>query len=183
MNVGSALEIFNPLHDRQKVILYNTDWRNNRVQYHTTNVPGELSIKTIMNKPVAGQMMGWQFYFGDKISGRQDELSGFTNIVVKARSTGKTQAKISLITEDANAYATKIELNEEWKEYVIPFNALIKSDYILLPRPYPGFLPLMFSSSSTAPLKINNAEKLEISFSADGSNEIGIEISSVSLRK
>lgn len=183
MNVGSALEIFNPLHDRQKVILYNTDWRNNRVQYHTTNVPGELSINTIMNKPVAGQMMGWQFYFGDKISGRQDELSGFTNIVVKARSTGKTQAKISLITEDANAYATKIELNEEWKEYVIPFNALIKSDYILLPRPYPGFLPLMFSSSSTAPLKINNAEKLEISFSADGSNEIGIEISSVSLRK
>ncbi len=183
MGPRSDIELFNPLHDRQKVILYNTDWRNNRVQYATTNTPGELSLKTIMTQPVAGQTMGWQFYFADKISGRQEELSGFTNIVVKARSTGKTQVKISLITNEANAYATKIELDEEWKEYVIPLTALIKSDYILLPRPYPGFLPLMFSSSSTAPLKINDAEKLEISFSADGVNEIGIEISSVSLRK
>ena len=183
MAPGSHLELFNPLHDRQKIMLYNTDWRNNRVQYATTNIPGELSIKTIMTQPVAGQTMGWQFYFGDKIKGRQEELSNFTQLVVKARANGKAQAKISLINTTADAYATKIELNEEWKEYVVPLNTLVKSDYILLPRPYPGFLPLMFSSSSTSPLNINKAEKLEMSFAADGANEIGIEISSVILRK
>ncbi len=183
MAPGSHLELFNPLHDRQKIMLYNTDWRNNRVQYATTNIPGELSIKTIMTQPVAGQTMGWQFYFGDKIKGRQEELSNFTQLVVKARANGKAQAKISLINTTADAYATKIELNEEWKEYVVPLNTLVKSDYILLPRPYPGFLPLMFSSSSTSPLNINKAEKLEMSFAADGGNEIGIEISSVILRK
>ena len=183
MAPGSHLELFNPLHDRQKIMLYNTDWRNNRVQYATTNIPGELSIKTIMTQPVAGQTMGWQFYFGDKIKGRQEELSNFTQLVVKARANGKAQAKISLINTTADAYATKIELNEEWKEYVVPLNTLVKSDYILLPRPYPGFLPLMFSSSSTSPLNINKAEKLEISFSSDGGSEVGIEISSVLLRK
>ncbi|MGZ8545191.1 MAG: hypothetical protein ACXWV0_07830, partial [Flavisolibacter sp.] len=183
MAPGSDLELFNPMYDRQKIILYNTDWRNNKVQYTTTNVPGELAIKSMMGQPSAGQIMGWQFYFSDKISGRQEELANFTHLVVKARSTGNAKAKVSLITKTADAFASHIELGEEWKEYVIPLNDLIRSDYILLPRPYPGFLPLMFSSSSTAPLEINKAEKLEISFAADDASAVGVEISSVILRK
>ena len=183
MAAGSDLELFNPLHDRQKIILYNTDWRNNRVQYATTNIPGELSLKTTMSKPAAGQIMGWQYYFGDKVAGRVEEFTGFTNLVVRARSTRKANAKISLITNDANAYAAHIELGEEWKEYVIPLSALVKSDYILLPRPYPGFLPLMFLSPSTASLDIKKAEKLEISFAAGNASPVEIEISSVVLRK
>ena len=125
--------------------------------------------------------MGWQYYFRDKIAGRQEESGGFKKLVVKARSGQNVHAKLALITTDADAYTSHIELTSEWKEIEIPLKDLVKSGYMLLPRPYPGFLPLNFESTAKKPLDIRKIEKLEISFESTGTAPVSLEVEYVRL--
>jgi hypothetical protein len=180
----SPLELFNPTTDRSKIMLYNPDWRANTVEYITAEKPAQLVLKATMSNPAQGQFMGWQYFFGDKISGRKGELSSFTKLIVRARSQQEVKVKVSLITTGAAAYATNVSLSNQWKEIEIPLSSLQKDSYLLLPRPYPGFLPLTFTSAGIAPLTISDIEKLEITFGASVSSApVSIEIESVQLRK
>ena len=180
---GSPLEIFNPTSDRSRIMLYNPDWRNNTIEYITTGKPSQLVLKASMNKPDGKQFMGWQYYFSDKVAGRKEELSSFTKLVVRARAPQNTKATISLITTGADAYATTLSLSPEWKEIEIPFASLQRSSFLLLPRPYPGFLPLRFTSPGSKQLNIADAERLEITFGEGAMATVSIEVESVRLEK
>ncbi len=182
---NGPLELFNPTTDRTKIILYNPDWRNNTIEYITSNKPKQLVLKATMNKPVTGQFLGWQYFFGDNISGRKSELSSFSKLVVKARSQQEMKAKITIITTDADAFAATISLTKDWKEVEIPLNSFQKDSFLLLPRPYPGFLPLRFKSSATKPFNISGGEMLEITFGESISSwtPVSIEVESVWLKK
>ena len=169
----TPLELFNATEDRSKIMLYNPDWRNNTVEYITAEKPKQLVVKVTMNKQGSAQFMGWQFFFGDKISGRKNELSSFSKLVLKVRSPQESKVNLSLITTDADAYGTSILLTKDWKEIEVPINSLQKVAFLLLPRPYPGFLPLTFKSTGSKPLNIADTEKLEISFGD------GVQLSSV----
>jgi hypothetical protein len=173
----SPLELFNATMDRNGIVLYNPDWRNNTVEYISTDIPRQLALKTAVNKPGT---MGWQYFFAEKISGRRNELSKFTKLVVRARSPQDAKVKLSVITTDADAFSTSIQLSNQWQDIEIPLNYLQPDSFLLLPRPYPGFLPLHFKSSGARPLDITNAEKLELSF-GDGA-PITVEVASVWLR-
>lgn len=180
----SPIEVFHSTRDRNQMVLYNTDWRNNRVEYIAADDPGRLALKTTMTKPSAGQMMGWQFYFGDRLTGRKSELSSFTKIAIKARSVEEVNARISLIDSDGNAYGTSIPLTKEWKTIEIPFSSLQKDSMLLLPRPYPGFQKLWFNSVLYKSFTIEDVEKLQMRFSADNSSKpISVEVQWVRLRK
>ncbi|HEX8315853.1 MAG TPA: cellulase family glycosylhydrolase, partial [Flavisolibacter sp.] len=148
----SPLEIFNPTTDRSRIMLYNPDWRTNTVEYITADKPNQLVLKATMSKPNGTQFMGWQYYFSDKIAGRKDELSSFTKLVMRARASTNTQAKLLLITTKADAFAETVSLTSEWRDIEIPLIRLQKAGFLLLPRPYPGFLPLRFTSKSTGSL-------------------------------
>lgn len=181
---GSPLELFNPTTDRKNIILYNPDWRNNTIEYITAAKFNSLVLKATMNKSSGSQFMGWQYFFGDKISGRKDELSSFSQLVIKARSLPATDVKISLITANADAFSSTITLGKDWKEIEIPLASLRKDAYLLLPRPYPGFLPLRFTSAGNNPFNIFEIEKLEITFGEGAaSSPVSIEVESVFLKK
>ena len=181
---GSGLEIFNAVNDRNEVLIFNPDWRSNTTEYVATGKSKNLALKTTMTKPASGQVIGWQYYFGDKISGRELELASFSKIVIRARSEGETKLKLSLITSDADAYAIAVSVTKDWKEIEIPFSSLQKDAFLLLPRPYPGFLPLKFGSAGTRAFDIKDAEKLEISFAAEtGSTPVSIEMETVYFKK
>ncbi|HYO23048.1 MAG TPA: membrane or secreted protein, partial [Flavisolibacter sp.] len=179
------LEIFNPTTDRSRIMLYNPDWRANTVEYITAGKPHELVLKATMSKPDGTRFMGWQYYFSDKIAGRKDELSSFTKLVIRARASTNTQAKLSLITTKADAFAAAVSLTTEWRDIEIPLTGLQKDSFLLLPRPYPGFLPLRFSSNATSPLLLQDAERIEISFGegVTSSAPLSIEVASVYLKK
>lgn len=179
----SPLELFNPTTDRTKIMLYNPEWRNNTVEYITGGKPNQLVLKASMNKPDGKALMGWQYFFGDKIAGRQDELSSFTKLVIRARSAQEARAKILLITTGADAYASVVSLTKEWKEFAIPLSSLQKDAFLLLPRPYPGFLPLRFTSAGNHPLNKSDIERLEITFGEGLSSPVSIEVESVWLAK
>ena len=92
--------------------------------------------------------------------------------------------RISLVDTDANAYGTSVALTKEWKTIEIPLSNLQKDSMLLLPRPYPGFQKLWFTSSSNKRLNVEDVEKLEIRFSADQpSNPVSMEVQWIRLKK
>jgi hypothetical protein len=179
----SPIELFNPTTDRSKIMLYNPDWRNNTVEYITAGKPTQLVVKATMNKPSGTQFMGWQHYFAEKIQGRRSELSSFTKLVVRARAAQNTSATVSLITTGADAYGASLPLTNAWRDIEIPLGSLKKTSYLLLPRPYPGFLPLRFTSARTLPLNIAEAERVEITFGEGASSPVSIEVEAIRLEK
>jgi hypothetical protein len=140
-----------------------------------------------MNKPALKQMMGWQYFFADKIRGRNTELLSFNKLVIRARSVPGAKVKIALITKDAQAFAAYLPPSAGFSEIEIPLGSLKKDSCLLLPRPYPGFQPLWFMSHATNPLNSNDIEKLEISFGAieqeQAGKPLGVEVESVWLKK
>lgn len=178
----SPLELFNPATDRNRMMLYNPDWRAASLEYTTAGKPKELVAKATMTKATKGQGMGWQVYVADKFAGRKPELDSFTKLVVRARSAHGTAVKLSLITVKADAYAARLSLSKEWQTIEIPLNRLQKDSFLLLPRPYPGFMPLTFLSAGNRPFALVDVERLEISFGGEGlTAQEGIEIESVYL--
>jgi hypothetical protein len=181
----SPLEIFNPSTDRSHIMLYNPDWRTNTVEFLAATKPNQLVMKATMNEPAKGKFMGWQYYFSKKIRGRQSELSSFSKIIIRARASQNLVAKLSLITTEADAYASPLALTIEWKEIEVPLSDLKKTSFLLLPRPYPGFQPLHFLSEGMRPLVITEAEKVEISF-GEGlttTGPVSIEVEWIQLQK
>ncbi len=143
-------------------------------------------MKATMNGPKEGQSMGWQYYFRDKVKGRESELSLFTKLVIKARASEETRAKLSLITTNADAYAASVSLTKEWQEIPVPLNQLEQAAFLLLPRPYPGFQPLFFKAEGKRPFSLADAERLEVSFGQGAgikTSPFHIEVESVWLIK
>jgi hypothetical protein len=159
----TPLELFNTAANRNYIMPYNPDWRNNTLEYVTTETPGQLAVKAAGKNGV----MGWQYFFADKIAGRSTELNSFTKLVVRARSAHQTKLKVALISSDADAFSSEIPLATTWKDIEIPLNTLRRDSFLLLPRPYPGFLPLYFKSSSLNPFDISKSEKLEFTFNGE----------------
>jgi hypothetical protein len=91
---------------------------------------------------------------------------------------------LSLINTDAQSFSTIIKAITEFTEILVPLNKLQPDSILLLPRPYPGFQPLWFHSSSTKPFDTKNIEKLEIRFNREGlpTGNVSLEIASVWLQ-
>ncbi|WP_246000425.1 cellulase family glycosylhydrolase [Pontibacter diazotrophicus] len=160
---NGALELFNPTQD-QNIFVYPNLWRPDERQYLTGEESGQLILRLAAKELTGEGVMGMQFYFGDKVKGRQGELPTFDRLVIRARTTNPepVQAKVSLITDDASAYAANITLDNTFREIEVPLNTLQSSSFMLLPRPYPGFHPFWFKPGKVEPFNLNQAEKFEI---------------------
>jgi hypothetical protein len=178
----TPLLLFDATSDRQRTNIYNNDWRNNKVALVPGAEPRQLALQTTLGS--SNQLMGWQFYFGDKIDGRREELSSFTKLVVKARSPQEIPFTISLITMDAQAFSASMKAGKEFTEIEIPLSLFKEDSMLLLPRPFPGFQPLWYKASSRKSFDSMNIEKLEVRFTRDGINSdpATLEIASVWLQ-
>jgi len=179
---NAPLLLFDATSDRQLTNVYNNDWRNNKVALVPDAEPRQLALQTSLGGN--NQLMGWQYYFGDKINGRRDDLSSCTRLIVKARSSQAVSFTVSLISMDAQSFSTTVKAGSEFTEIEIPLTRLQQDSMLLLPRPYPGFQPLWFHSSSGQPFDTSNIEKLEIRFSRENlpAGDLSLEIASVWLQ-
>jgi hypothetical protein len=178
----TALEIFNTNTDRTNLVQYNPDWRNNTFRFVPAEKTSQLAVKMTAKILTDKQVMGWQFYIGDKLKGRQSELSSFNTLVIKVRADNSTLAKVSLITNDALCFSASINAGIEWKEIRIPFSNLQPDSSLLLPRPYPGFLPLWFKPNATGNFYIPDAEKIQVICYGEGKTA-DLEVASMWLEK
>jgi hypothetical protein len=148
-----------------------------------------LAVKATITKPATNQVMGWHAYIGDKLNGRLQEAAGFKQLVIKGRGEGQpVTVRVALITRQAQAFVKTIALPNSSGEVVIPLSEFRPDSFLLLPRPYPHFLPLWFKSSSTAPMNLADVERLEISFGQHTGpvpvdRSLSVEIASVWLQQ
>jgi hypothetical protein len=159
------IEIFNAGTDGKNINSYSPDWGSNKVEYVSEENPSVLQIKLSINKPNNGQLMGFQNFFADKLVGRTTELNSLKTLVIKVKANiENTKVKIGLTDTDAHFFATEIFVGKDFKLIEIPLNQLKNDAQLLLPRPYPGFLPLYDQSSNQSAFSLKNAEKLEVTF-------------------
>jgi hypothetical protein len=112
-------------------------------------------------------------------------MANFKEVLVRARSSQPgAQVKLMLATKDAVAYSAPLPLSTEVQEVRIPLSAFQPDALLIVPRPYPAFLPLRYQSGSKAPLKLADAEVLQVVWEAAavGGSPQSVDIESISLQ-
>jgi hypothetical protein len=185
---NGELEIFNPTNDRD-IWSYPSSGKNFQKSYITGNEPGTLILKLAANELTGEHIIGFQYFFADKLRGRGSEE--FNKLVIRARTaeTGKVKAKITLINKDASSFAAFITLTNNFSDIEVPFNTLGRDSMLVLPVSTPEFIPLWFKGSEVpATFKLSDAEKIQITIGNDVlkselKKPYDLEVQSIQLQK
>ncbi len=104
-------------------------------------------------------------YFGDLIAGRRKELREKKYLVLAGHTPGgfNFPIQLSLIMKDGSAFGSVVELNSTDLVYKIPLDDLKKVKPVLLPRPYPTFLPYYSEAGNAVQLNLNQIESFQLS--------------------
>lgn len=163
---NSKLEIFDPTTDRN-ARTYPSFRRGFQTSYITGAEPGQLILRLAINELAGDHTIGFQYFFGDKTKGRATET--FDKLIIRARTaeTNPVKAKITLTNADAFSFSTYVTLNNTFNDIEVPLNEIVPDSMLLLPRPYPGFLPLWFKASGTSIFKLSEIEKIQVTIGTD----------------
>jgi hypothetical protein len=165
---NGSLEIFNPTIDRSARI-YPGFRRGFQSSYSTGAEPGQLILRLSTTELSGDHTIGFLHFFGDKLQGRISETGSFDKLIIRARTAEAqpVKAKITLTTKDAFSFSAFIVLDNALRDIEVPLNNLEPDSVLLLPRPYPGFLPLWFKGSGTSSFRLQDAEKIQVTIGTD----------------
>jgi len=165
---NGKLGIYNPTTDRSARV-YPGFRRGFQTSYITGSDPGQLILRLNTTELSGDHTIGFLQYFGDKLEGRITEVGSFDKLMIRARTAETTpvKAKITLINKDAFSFSASVTLNNTFQDIEVPLNNLVPDSMLLLPRPYPGFLPLWFKGSGTSSFKLSDIEKIQVTIGTD----------------
>ncbi|MEO6456214.1 MAG: membrane or secreted protein, partial [Ginsengibacter sp.] len=165
---NAKLEIFNPTIDRTARIYPEYKW-NFQSSYITAEKPRQLIMRLAATELSDDHTIGFQYFFADKLKGRITEAEVLSKLFIRARTSEPypLKAKVTLTNRDAVSVSSFITLTNNFQDIEVPLDNLTPDSALLLPRPYPGFMPLRFKSASVEPFKLTGAEKIEITIGSD----------------
>jgi hypothetical protein len=104
-------------------------------------------------------------YFGDLINGRKEDLGLMKNLVFRGDPApgSKYPIQVSLVMKDGSAFGTLIKLKPKKNKYEVSLDKLERVKAVILPRPYPTFLPYYSTAGKADKLDITQIESLQIS--------------------
>jgi hypothetical protein len=104
-------------------------------------------------------------YCRERIRLRSDDVEDKKDIVVYGHALNNKPCKLqlALIMTDGTAYGGIFTLNEETGLYRLSLTDIEQVRTVLLPRPYPGFLPYWFKPVTPAEFDITRVESIQIS--------------------
>jgi len=104
-------------------------------------------------------------YTGKKTLERKDDLITMKKLVFKGRSLDGKPVKIqlALVMKDGSAYGGIITAGVNSGDYSLLLADLRPVKYVLMPRPYPVFLPYYFDSKSISKYDLHEVESLQFS--------------------
>jgi hypothetical protein len=113
--------------------------------------------------PIADYSM--RHYFGDLIGDRKKDLPRKKAIVLHGSVEGQTgfPVQVSLVMKDGSAFGGIVHLNAEDSKYILKLDKLQRVKPVILPRPYPTFLPYYSDAGNAASLDVTQIESLQIS--------------------
>jgi len=138
---------------------------------HTGNKHFELSLPGLTsideenpNAPLIADY-SMRHYFGDLITLRKNDVLGKKTIVVNASAVGNATfpLQIALVMKDGSAFGGIIQLDSSYTRYTLKIDELKKVQAVILPRPYPTFLPYYSVAGKAEALDLSQIESLQIS--------------------
>jgi hypothetical protein len=178
-----ALSIFDATHDHS-ISTYPTWRRGFQTAHITAEEPSVLVLQMTASEFKGAEAMGFQHSVAGDWNGRAGELSSFDTIVVRARVTGGSavKARIVLIGDNGSAFAADITLDDRFSDVAIPLTTFASNEALLMPRPYPGFLPLKFRNPSSKRPDLSALERIEITIGEgirDSGKPFSLEVAKV----
>jgi hypothetical protein len=171
MVVGEEQQVtlLDPTTDR--ALLYPSFRRGQQTSYGPAKDPAKLVLKVETGQMDTGQYFAVQQYVGDRILQRSGHLqTGNYNLYVEIKNNGRESNKLNiiLVTKQGNAYACSAAMDKDTRFINCSPSMFSKSNYTLLPRPYPGFMPLQFSGDAQSTnFNWNDLERIELNFGPD----------------
>ncbi|GAA4335650.1 membrane or secreted protein [Flaviaesturariibacter amylovorans] len=163
---STPLALFDATRDRGRLSQWTGDWRRNTIGFAAAGEPGRLLLRAVMTAPSAGQLTGWQLFVGDHLASRAPDAA-FSTVVVRGSSAEGRSLRLTLIDANGNAVSALVSLPASPSTVEIPLTDFRPAPAVLLPRPYPGFQPLLFEGSAAVPFDIRKVDKLQCSFGHD----------------
>ena len=113
--------------------------------------------------PVADYTL--RHYFGDLIKGRTNDIAGKQTLYLDGYAVGKTgfPIQVALVMKDGSAFGGTIKLTPKNYAYKLLIADLKRINPVILPRPYPTFLPYYSVAGKAEQLDLNQIESLQIS--------------------
>lgn len=186
---NNGLSLFNAATDRN-ILAYSSGRRGGESRLIATESAGGLAFQMATNELSGAHVFGFESFFGDKLASRQADLSSFKTIVLRARTNNQqnVKARLALINKDAAAFAASVTLTSSFQDIKIPVGSLQKDSMLLLPRPYPGFMPLWFVAAGSASFSLTDIEKIQITIGsellpADFNKPYSMEVEAIWLKK
>jgi hypothetical protein len=187
VQLNSALGIFDPNTDTTAVIYppFKRGFHGGYVM--NGEFDGLRNFLQLYKNEFESQLMGFVSYCGDELKGRISEINSFDTLALRARAmqTEPVKVKITLIDKNAFSYSTTITVHNKFQNLKVPLKSLTPDSALLLPRPYPGFLPLWFKTHvSTPPFNLSEVDKIQITVdpelnAAESNKPCGIEVWSI----
>lgn len=157
----SSANIFFPKNDQKNIVVYNTDWKENKISYPLSDREDKLDLMaTLSEKSMGG--LGWELFIGDEI--QANIRSTFDTLIITGKSSGTATIKVILRTKYGNSYSAVIDMPSEYSAVPVALKSFMSDSALLLPRPYPGFQALKFKASGERRLAINDIEKIQIEY-------------------
>lgn len=98
-------------------------------------------------------------------------VNSFRKIVLRGKSLNKElPLQISLIDKQGRAFGATIQLSTEIGDVSVDLNRLKPVKLVLLPRPYPTFLPYYFEGSIAEEFDLDSVETVQISIGSGLAN-------------
>ncbi len=124
----------------------------------TTQDPENLNSAPIANYTI-------RHFFADIIEGREEEMLDKEVLVLKAQaSEGRTfPVQIALVMKDGSTFGHSFDVNGDDQLYYTLLSDFKPVNSVLLPRPYPTFLPYFSAARKSDKLDLGQIESLQIS--------------------
>jgi arabinogalactan endo-1,4-beta-galactosidase len=161
---NGGLELFNPTIDRV-MRTYPAFRRGFQTNFITGEKPEQLILSMTANDLSVVKIMGFQFSLADKLKGRIEEMGSFDKLIARLRTsnTKPVKAKVALIFSDGSSVSSVVSLTNDFTDLEIPLNSMISDSTLLLPRPFPAFLPLAFKANRlSSQVNLSDAQKIEV---------------------
>ncbi|MBX2915080.1 MAG: membrane or secreted protein [Cyclobacteriaceae bacterium] len=182
----TQIDLYNPVDD--KAIRTYPVWRRG-FQVTTTagETPGQLVLRLDAADLKDVETMGFQYSFKENVLGRRQELNEFKTLVLRARSSKPVAATITLVNVYGQSFSAPVKITDRFQEIEIPIMQFKAGNSLLLPRPYPGFLPLTFNGGA-GKLELQEIEKVELTAgnnfsSVEKERGLTLEVERIGLKK
>ncbi len=177
---GAPVLLFDARRDLDHV-LYDrpTDGFRFRTDVAPGSEPERLALSTVVENVAASpRQVALRTFLTEPERTRIGAFGADAVLRIEARAMGRPsdRMQVALVERDGTAWGTAIDVTDAWEELVIPLSTLRRVPLVLLPRPYPQFLPYSFESAATGhapdPAQVDG---LQLSLSADLFSDTTIE--------